>query len=395
MGSVALIVVQVAVFAVWPPPETVPEIFALMLRSPVLGLLSMDLLLLVNNLLVVLIYLALAVVLWAVSRSAVVLVLALGFVQMAAYVASNPAVELLTLARAHARAEAAGQAVLEGAGEVLLAGWTGTAFLVYYFLGAFVLLLLAWLLHRSTAFPPSAAWWALAAGVLMLVPASFGLVGLIFAFVSLIPWSVFCVVVAVRMLRLAVALGRVGCGRRERAGGRTMALDPATVAALRQRKRVQAGARPLAGPVWQDTFTDWQGLARSGLVWTYGGGSVTARWPSRSTPTHTCSRPPTRRSRTRSRAPSSAESDRSRAHDVSTGDAAGGRFRRSGRLLAVLDVEVVLRPRAVTSYDGQYRNIPLTCGNTDGSYRPVPQRIAPFPPARVQTVSTAGSPRPG
>lgn len=36
----------------------------------------------------------------------------------------------------------------------------------------------------------------------MLVPASFGLVGLVFAFVSLIPWSVFCVVVAVRLLRL-------------------------------------------------------------------------------------------------------------------------------------------------------------------------------------------------
>ena len=124
-------------------------------------------------------------------------------VQTAAYLASNPAVELLTLARAHGRAETSEQAVLEGAGEALLAGWTGTAYLVYYFLGAFVLLLLASLLKRTTAFPPSATWWVLAAGVLMLVPASFGLVGLVFAFVSLIPWSVFCVVVAVRMLRLA------------------------------------------------------------------------------------------------------------------------------------------------------------------------------------------------
>ena len=47
-------------------------------------------------------------------------------------------------------------------------------------------------------------------------------------------------------------------------------------------------------------------------------GSVTARWPSRSTHTHTCFRQPTRRSRTRSRARSSAESDRSRVHGVST-----------------------------------------------------------------------------
>jgi integrase len=60
---------------------------------------------------------------------------------------------------------------------------------------------------------------------------------------------------------------------KSRAGERTMALDPATVAALRQRKRVQAEARLLAGPASQDTLTDWQGLARSGLVWTYGDGS--------------------------------------------------------------------------------------------------------------------------
>lgn len=60
---------------------------------------------------------------------------------------------------------------------------------------------------------------------------------------------------------------------KSRAGERTMALDPATAAALRQRKRVQAEAKLLAGPAWQDTFTDWQGLARSGLVWTYGDGS--------------------------------------------------------------------------------------------------------------------------
>ena len=203
LGSVVLTVVQVAIFAAWPPPEQIPEIFDLMRRSPVLGLLSMDALYLVNNVLVLLLYLALAVVLWPVSRSGVALVLGLGFLQMAAYYASNPAVELLTLAGAHGRADAAERAVIEGAGEALLAGWTGTAFLVYYFLGAVVLLLLSWMLRRSTDLPPSAAWWALAAGILMLVPSPFGLVGMIFAIASLVPWSVFCVVVGVRLLRLA------------------------------------------------------------------------------------------------------------------------------------------------------------------------------------------------
>ena len=52
LGSVALTVCQVVVFVIWPPPETVPEIFDLMVEAPVLGLLSLDAVYLVNNLLV-------------------------------------------------------------------------------------------------------------------------------------------------------------------------------------------------------------------------------------------------------------------------------------------------------------------------------------------------------
>lgn len=44
---------------------------------------------------------------------------------------------------------------------------------------------------------------ALAAGTPMLVPSPFGIVGMVFAVASLVPWSVFCVVVGLRPLRLA------------------------------------------------------------------------------------------------------------------------------------------------------------------------------------------------
>ena len=80
-------------------------------------------------------------------------------------------------------------------------------------------------------------------------------------------------------LRVDWTLGHVGHPMtwkprpKSRAGERTMALDPATVAALRDRRKRQLETRMLAGPIWQDTFTDWQGLSRSGLVWTYGDGS--------------------------------------------------------------------------------------------------------------------------
>lgn len=203
LGSAGLIVVQIAVFAVWPPVHTVAEVFALMNENPVVGLLSLDLLYVVNNLLVWLFYVGLGAALFPVSRSAVTVAVGLGTLQMAAYLASNPAVEMLTLARAQATADASARAALAAAGEALLTSWKGTAFLTYYFLGAIVLFVFFWLLRRSADFPPSTARWALASGVLMLVPSSFGTVGLVFALASLVPWSVLCVVGGRRLLRLA------------------------------------------------------------------------------------------------------------------------------------------------------------------------------------------------
>ncbi len=204
-GSVALIVAQVVVFAIWPPVHTVAEVFELMTGNPVLGLVSLDLLYVVNNVLVWLFYLGLGAGLWRVSRSAVALALGLGTLQMAAYFASNPAVEMLALAQAHSAAGQSSRALLEAAGEALLAGWKGTAFLTYYFLGAAVLFILSWALHRSSDFSSATAWWALASGVLMLVPSTFGTIGMVFALVSLVPWSVFCLLAGRRLVGLAAS----------------------------------------------------------------------------------------------------------------------------------------------------------------------------------------------
>lgn len=63
-GPVVFIVVQIAVFALHPPPLSVDGFFVLMDENPLLGMLSLDLLLSVNNVLVALVYLALIVVLW-------------------------------------------------------------------------------------------------------------------------------------------------------------------------------------------------------------------------------------------------------------------------------------------------------------------------------------------
>lgn len=201
VGSVVLIVVQVVVFVVHPPPATVQAFMDLMTRDPLLGLVSLDLLYSVNNVLVALVYLALAVLLWPHARSAVTVAGLLVVLGMATYLASNPAVEMLLLARRHADADPAAQAALLAAGEVLLASWRGTAFLTYYVLNAVGLLVMALVMLRTRVFSGATGWWALAAGVLMLVPSTFGTVGLLMSVASLVPWCVLCVLVAVRFVR--------------------------------------------------------------------------------------------------------------------------------------------------------------------------------------------------
>lgn len=64
------------------------------------------------------------------------------------------------------------------------------------------------------------------------------------------------------------------------AGERTMALDPATVAVLREHKARQAKDRLAFGGAWQGSYTDAHGATRSGLVFTWADGSVVnpERW---------------------------------------------------------------------------------------------------------------------
>lgn len=206
LASVALIIVQVGIYLVWPPPETTVELFEVLLDNPVRGVLALDALYIVSNLLAFLLYLALAVVLWRVSRSAVVVALAFGVLGMAAYMASPRPVEMLTLARAYGEAGPAEQVALVATGDGMLATWMGTAFDVYYFFNLVTLLVLAVLMYRSSAFSRATAVWGLVAAALMAVPSNFGTVGLVLAMASLVPWAVFAVLVARRLLELARSL---------------------------------------------------------------------------------------------------------------------------------------------------------------------------------------------
>lgn len=53
-----------------------------------------------------------------------------------------------------------------------------------------------------------------------------------------------------------------------------MALEPATIGALREHRRHQLEERIAAGSAWQDEQTDHLGSSRTGLVFTWEDGSL-------------------------------------------------------------------------------------------------------------------------
>lgn len=155
LASVALIVVQVGIYFAWPPPETTTELFELLLNNPILGAISLDAIYIVSNLLVYLLYFALAVALWRVSPSAVVVALAIGVLGMAAYMASPRPVEMLSLAWAYSGADAAERVALVATGDGMIATWKGTAFDVYYFSNLVTLLILSLLMFSQHRVHPA------------------------------------------------------------------------------------------------------------------------------------------------------------------------------------------------------------------------------------------------
>lgn len=129
--------------------------------------------------------------------------LAIGTLGLAAYLASPRPVEMLNLAWTYSGADAAERGALVATGDGMLATWKGTAFDVYYFFNLVTLLILALLMFRSSAFTRPTSSWGVIAAVLMALPSNFGVVGVVFSLLSLIPWTVFAVLVGRQLLHLA------------------------------------------------------------------------------------------------------------------------------------------------------------------------------------------------
>jgi len=201
---VSLIPVQIFVFSAWPPPDTVEGFFDLLNRNWFLGLLSLDLIYLLNNILLAFVYLALYFTLRKANHSLMIIALVPGFIGIAVYYASSVAFEMLSLSNQFALADSPDlKSQLLASGRMMIEIYKGTAFDIYYVLNAFTLLLISYVMLKSDIFSKTTAIWGLASGVLMIIPSTAGTIGLVFSLLSLIPWIVFSILIARRLLILS------------------------------------------------------------------------------------------------------------------------------------------------------------------------------------------------
>ena len=204
--SAALVPIQIAVFVAYPFPDTVRGWFRLLQDNPLVGLVDLDLLLVVDNVLLVVIALAIYVALRRVAPSVTTMATGLWLVAIVMFIASNPAVEMLSLSDRFAAATTEAQrAAALAAGEGLLAAWEGTAFHVGYVVGQIAGIMIGVVMLRTQLFARAVPWALIIGNVV-----GFGLylptVGLaLSAFSGVILW-IWYIAIARRFFRLEGAL---------------------------------------------------------------------------------------------------------------------------------------------------------------------------------------------
>ena len=169
--SVVFFPIQIVVCLMSPPPDTAIGWFTLFQSNRLVGLLDLDLLLMVDQVLAILIFLALYVALRRVNESFMAIAFAIALVSAALFIASNPAFAMLSLSDQYAAAGTEAQrAMFLTAGQAVLVTWQGSAFQASYLLGSLapIIISVVMLEDRSRVFNQSTAYMGILANVIAL-----------------------------------------------------------------------------------------------------------------------------------------------------------------------------------------------------------------------------------
>ena len=201
--SVALFLFQIVAFFVWPPPSTVIGHFTLLQSRPLVGLVSLDFIIIVDEVLAIPICLALYLSLHRVHESLTLLATALSAASIVCFLIATPALNMLYLSRQYAIATtSADREALLGAGQAVLSSWLGTPYQVGYVLGSIDMILISIVMLRSTTFSRFAAYMGILSGAIgfgVYVPK----VGIFISILSVVGMQIWYVMIALILLRLS------------------------------------------------------------------------------------------------------------------------------------------------------------------------------------------------
>jgi hypothetical protein len=201
---ISLIPIQLIVFVTFTPPKTALGFLTLFQENWFVGMLSLDLLYILNNILLIFVYLGLLGALRKTDFSLILIAITLGLIGIASYFASTVIFEMQNISNLYVTAENSEiKNQLLSSAQTLIAKYKGTSFVVYYVLNGITLLLISWIMLKDNTFTRATAIWGFISGILMLVPSTFGTIGLIFSISSLIPWIVFSILFGTRLIKIS------------------------------------------------------------------------------------------------------------------------------------------------------------------------------------------------
>jgi hypothetical protein len=208
--SVLIIPIQLIIFSTVPEPTSAVGWFTLFHDNKLLGLLSFEILFVMNAAFGVTTTLALYVALRRANQSIMAIALVLSLVGAVCIIVARPAIDMLYLTDQYAAATTDAQrSVFLAAGESMVSMRHGTTFHVSYNLANIVLILIPLVMLQSGIFGKTTAYAGILAGII-----GFGLyvptVGIFVSVLSVLFYALYLVLVARRLL----LLGRGLAGRR-------------------------------------------------------------------------------------------------------------------------------------------------------------------------------------
>ena len=198
--STVVIPLSIVAFFIWPLwPD---NILALIQEDWLAGLMGLDSMYLLSNVLAIPFFLVLYVTLKEVDESLALIALTLGLLGLVCLVPSRPIAEMFTLSDQYAAAATdAERAIYLAAAEAVLAHFHGMAYHAHYVLGPASLLVSSFLMLRSDTFSRATAYVGIVTNIVV-----FGLyvpeVGVFISMLSVVGYFIWYVLIARRLIKL-------------------------------------------------------------------------------------------------------------------------------------------------------------------------------------------------